>query len=90
MQVRFVEKLPPAGTGRPDMNQLIAKQLKSNPGKWGIIKESDKPHTVAMVTVINQGKSPAFAPAGAFKAASRTKNGKVTIYAQYVGDQKLA
>lgn len=90
MQVRFVESLPPARTGRPDMNQIIAKQLKQNPDKWGIIKESDKPHAVTMVTVINQGKSPAFAPAGSFKAASRTRNGKVTIYAKYIGGEKLA
>lgn len=58
-----------------------AKELRANPGRWGLLGEFPKPNAAA--TMIRTGSNESFRPKGAFEAVQRGKK----LYARYVGSQ---
>ncbi len=83
---------PPAttrrGVGRPrdhTWNQ-VAEQLRARPGQWAVVEDDMPANRTAIANHIRQGAILAFAPSGTYDATSRSKQGRVTIYARYVGD----
>lgn len=78
---------PPARTSwsvRRD-HVAIAAQLKSHPGQWAIIEAGERNNINNVAMRIKGGVLPAYRPAGAFEAVTRTKDGEVCVYARYVG-----
>lgn len=61
---------------------LIAHELRSRPGEWGLICEAAG-HP-SLVSRINGGVS-WWGPAGSFEAVSRQIDGSLAIWARYVG-----
>ncbi|MEU7590657.1 hypothetical protein AB0A95_30745 [Micromonospora sp. NPDC049230] len=83
---------PPPVTRRPatrdgmtpvERVRQMAAELRARPGEWGVVAEGNNAR--AHVTRIREGAVLAWRPAGAFEAAARTVDGRITIYARYVG-----
>lgn len=77
------EDPPPVPVGRPSPGPwaLIAHQLRGRPGEWGLVALEG--HT-AIAARINNGVS-WWAPAGSFQATVRTIDGRMHVWARYVG-----
>lgn len=77
----------PGGPGKSKpiiAHDLIAYQLRSRPGEWALVVEGAA-HG-ALASTICRGGLRAYAPAGTFKAVSRTVGPGQNIYARYVGE----
>jgi len=59
--------------------------LRERPGEWAVLTEDG---SLSMVTIVKTGASPAYAPAGAFEATSRSSGDsrRGTIYIRFVGE----
>lgn len=85
------EDPPPSGLHNPRdphliAHELIAVQLKREPGRWAVVIESTG-NEPRLANHITSGHYRAYKPAGSFQAVSRTVNGIRTIYARFVGTQ---
>lgn len=80
-EIRF-EPLPESA--RADLS-AIANQLRARPGEWAHIGTRASAGSARQGAYQVRGRNEAFAPAGAFEAASRTVDGEHRIYARYVG-----
>ena len=61
----------------------VADALRANPGEWAVVAES--PANCGLGWLIKNGRLKCWQPAGTFQSATRTVNGKITVYARYVG-----
>ena len=68
--------------------QVMAAQLRSEPGAWAVLKEG--PKAGQMQARINGGLVASWQPRGAFKAVVRNVDGVRTLYVKYVGDPAAA
>jgi hypothetical protein len=75
---------PPGGDGTADHRPwaIVAAELRSRPGIWALI--DNRSGNISLTTRINQGRS-WWKPAGSFEAVSRFVDGRLHIYARYVG-----
>lgn len=64
----------------------IAAELRANPGRWAVVREGTRMTVIGHGTSIQTGKIEAFRPAGSFEATCRSRDGKVVVYARYVGE----
>jgi hypothetical protein len=80
---------PPARTSRTATRDhaAIAAQLKSRPGQWAVIEAGERNNMNNVAMRIKRGDLPAYRPAGAFEAVTRTKDGEVRVYARYTGGE---
>ncbi len=82
------ETPPPAGGDQTGTRQrpwaLVAAQLRDRPGQWALI--DDHGGNVTLATRIGNGTS-WWKPAGAFEATTRMINGRLHVYARYIGPQ---
>jgi len=69
----------------PTTSELLAnaaRELRANPGRWGIIKHSNSTLTYAL----RKGRYVAFRPATDWEFAERhAQNGGIDTYARFVG-----
>lgn len=65
-------------------HDLIAYQLKRQPGKWAVVAEA--PRNTGLAGSIATGRLRAYSPKGSFEAVTRNKGGIQTVYARYVGE----
>ncbi len=72
------------GRGRPWA--LVSFQLQQNPGKWGLLDDDSTPGLASTTSRINSGDFRWFRPAGAFVATQRTVDGRLYVYAVYIGE----
>lgn len=64
----------------------VAKELRDNPGRWGVIWEGDDPGYAAnLASSVQVGRYPSFRPGGSFEAVSRKRDGVARVYARFVG-----
>lgn len=75
----------PAGSGARTHNwQLMAFQLRSNPGEWGLLTMGPRAHMFQ--SRISSGRTSWWAPAGSFATRVHTRpDGVKELYAKYVG-----
>lgn len=76
-----------------DVAPDVAAELKAAPEDWALLKEFTEQRAGtarSAAAVINGGRIPAYRPAGAFEAVTRTVGGEVRLYARYVGDGGVA
>lgn len=65
----------------------VAEQLRTEPGKWGVIFEGrDRTGAQVITTLIRQAKVHCFAPRGSFEAVTRAFYGDHVVYARYLGE----
>ena len=90
--IRFEEPPPPAhpryAPRSRDVAPNVAAELKGAKGDWALVKEFSEQRAGtarSAARVINQGTIPAYRPAGAFEAVTRTVDNQVRLYARYVG-----
>lgn len=60
----------------------VADELRARPGVWALLGE----HAAGLSTHIRLGQMLCFAPSGDFDAVSRVVDGRVLVYARYLGD----
>ncbi len=74
------------GTRGPQTRQwqIVALQLRANPGRWGVICEDNN----YVIDKIKRGIGP-WKPAGDFESVQRTVGGIITVYARYIGDDPI-
>lgn len=61
----------------------VADYLRAHPGEWHRVAKNDVRRSVG--ANIRRGQLRAFRPVGAFEAATRLEDGKVRVFARYVG-----
>ena len=69
-------------------NQEIAAALRAHPKRWAMIEEGPSNRKSVLNTKswsIKIGRG-SWKPAGAFEATLRLRNGRVKLYARYVGE----
>lgn len=79
------------GPGKPKplvAHDLIAWQLRRDPGRWALIVEGGT-HS-SMGSLISRGKIRPYSPAGSFEAVVRTINGSYNVYARFIGQEGAA
>ncbi|MEO3776340.1 hypothetical protein ABGB16_05700 [Micromonospora sp. B11E3] len=85
--VRWEQPPPAARRGNnalmTEAARRAASELREQPGAWGVVVEGAGARV--LVTRIRQGLDLAWQPAGAYEAVCRTVDGRITIYARYVG-----
>ncbi|GAA2716121.1 hypothetical protein GCM10010429_37840 [Micromonospora olivasterospora] len=85
--VRWERPPPPARRGNNALMtgaaRRAAAELREQPEAWGVVVEGAGARV--LVTRIRQGLDLAWQPAGAYEAVCRTVDGRITIYARYVG-----
>lgn len=91
--VRWEEPPPktPGGPGKPKplvAHELIAVQLRREPGRWALIVEGYA-HS-SMGSLISRGKIRAYEPAGSFEAVARVGDNGHNIYARFIGQEGVA
>lgn len=70
----------------PEEVEIMAKELRENPGKWALIGSCSTPGAARQrAYAIRKGRQKGFEPAGAFRAESHTMLGQYVVYAVYVG-----
>lgn len=86
------EAPPPAPRGghrgrrrSADMWLPVAKELRDNPGEWGVILEACGGTTTSAAASVNAGLVEPWCPPGTFEATSRKIGGVTLTYARYVG-----
>lgn len=87
--IRWEEPSLPAVRNRRSAAQEVVAALKSNPGRWARLREYDHASyntAQAFASLIRLGRSPVYAPAGAFEARSVSVEGGYAVYARYVGE----
>lgn len=62
--------------------ELIACQLRNQPGRWALVDDSGNMGVAARITA---GAFRWWAPAGTFQAVRRYVEGRPVVYARYVG-----
>ncbi len=65
---------------------IVARELRDNPGEWGVVLEDGGSNAGSTVARINGGQTRWFGPAGAYFSVQRTINGRIFVYAVYVGE----
>lgn len=85
----FVDRLPPdMAPRRRTKYEDIAAQLRKNPRRWALIRDDCEVRKTAQETGyhIQNGKTLAFRPAGAFEARAVTSEAGVhQVWARYIG-----
>lgn len=64
----------------------LAAQLRGQPGEWAVVFEGVKSHATSLANIIRYGIGGAFAPAGDYESATRTRDRVTRTYARYLGD----
>lgn len=76
---------PTPGTIGPRARYIaVAAELRTRPGAWAVIRESTTPSGLG--AQVSLGRQAAFTPPGDYQGTTRYRNGKVTVYARYLGD----
>ncbi|MET7616985.1 hypothetical protein [Streptomyces sp. NPDC005408] len=88
-----VEFVGPPPAQRNTKHARIARELRSHPRVWGVVRKPDSIQRAASAAqAIRGAKLAAYVPAGSFEAVARTvtEGGVVEyrVYARYVGGAK--
>lgn len=75
---------PPAHGNARSLWTEVAEALKSNPGTWALLRESERSANLA--TAIRTGRYSAFRPVGDFESRSVKTDSGFDTYARYVGE----
>jgi hypothetical protein len=67
----------------PIDHDLIAAELRSNPGEWALIPAA----STGLAGHIRRGDVRAYRPPRTFEAVRRDVDGEICIYARYVGQE---
>lgn len=73
----------PAAVTAAERALRIAAELRARPGQWGVIAEGA--NSRVLTTRIRNGVVAVWRPAGAYEAVCRSVDGRITVYARYVG-----
>lgn len=69
-------------------HDAIAAALRARPGRWAVIASGSV--QTGLVAQIRRGAMPAYQPTGAYEAVRRTVEGRVVVYARFVGDEGVS
>ncbi len=76
---------PPPGGDQPSTLRswaVVAVELRNRPRQWGLVETAGN---VSLSARINAGKA-WWAPKGAYEATSRLIDGKLHVWARYLGE----
>lgn len=87
--LRWEDPPPPARRGSDHLDRArartVATQLRERPGQWAVIA-AGVPNR-SLITRIRSEGGPTWRPPGAWEAVCRVIDGRMTIYARYVGER---
>jgi len=68
----------------------VAATLRAEPGRSAVIYEGSRSAATGIASVVNDGRTKCFTPAGSFRATLRTVPGTKTVevYAKHVGGEE--
>ncbi|MEH1168935.1 hypothetical protein V6V47_26480 [Micromonospora sp. CPCC 205539] len=76
-------RTPGGATAAAERAVRIAAELRARPGEWAVIAEGA--NSRVLTTRIRHGVIAVWRPAGAYEAVCRTVDGRITVFARYVG-----
>jgi hypothetical protein len=80
---------PPPAKRAPRRFDLVAQELKANPGRWAVIAVFDKrPNANSTARQIRLGLTSYWQNPGDFEAVSRAVGDEFRVYARYLGEGK--
>ncbi len=87
-----IRKERPPDTSMPETRRpsrpwaWIAADLRADPGEWYLIEDDGGYNSASVTNRINNGSSSWWRPEGSCFALQRTIDGKVHVYAVYLGE----